>query len=191
MANFTLQSFDNQATIQLVERCRRGERKAQAELYGQYSKAMYSLCLRITNHADEAEDVLQEAFLAVFSRLASFRGEASFGAWLKRIVVNTAINSVRKKRLDTTSFEKQGNFLDEKAENEPEIDEKEIVFQVEKVKKAVSQLPDGFRMVLSLYLFEGYDHVEIAQILGITESTSKSQFNRAKKKLLEIINGHI
>ncbi len=187
MTHFTLQSFDNQATIQLIESCKRGERKAQAELYKQYAKAMYSLCLRITNHADEAEDVLQEAFLAVFSRLGSFRGEASFGAWLKRIVVNTAINSVRKKRLDTTSFEKEGDFLDEKTENEPEIDESALVFQVERVKKAVTQLPDGFRMVLSLYLFEGYDHVEIAQILGITESTSKSQYNRAKKKLLEIM----
>ncbi len=187
MTHLSLQHFDNQTTIQLVEDCKRGERKAQAELYKQYAKAMYSLCLRITNDADEAEDVLQEAFLTIFSRLDSFRGEASFGAWIKRIVVNTAINSIQKKRLDTTSFEKQGDFLYEKAENNSEADEKELIFQVEKVKKAVRQLPDGFRMVLSLYLFEGYDHVEIAQILGITESTSKSQYNRAKKKLLEII----
>lgn len=166
---------------ELVEGCRRGERKAQHKIYQLYSKAMYNTCMRITNDASEAEDILQEAFVDAFGKIHTFKGEATFGAWLKRIVINKAINQVKKRKLDLVSVEKFDFKEDLEEENT------EMQFQVKKVHKAIQLLPDGFRTVLTLYLLEGYDHREIAEILGISESTSKSQYNRAKKKLVQII----
>jgi RNA polymerase sigma-70 factor (ECF subfamily) len=146
---------------------------------------MYNICYRITNDPDDAEDVLQEAFLSAFRNLGSFKGESSFGAWLKKIVVNSSINHIKKNRIMYTR-------LDEfEAENDPGINDNEIFLEIDRVKEAVQQLPDGFRTVLSLYLFEGYDHREIASILDISESTSKSQYNRAKKRLKEILKERI
>ncbi len=169
----------------LVDRCKIGDRKAQFELYQQYAKAMYNICLRITNHEEEAQDVLQEAFILVFHKITDFRGDSTIGAWLKRIVVNTAINAVKKRRMELTPID---NLKPQADTNEIVREEEEnIIFQVEEVKKAIRKLPDGFRVVISLYLLEGYEHGEIAEILGISESTSKSQYNRAKAKLREIL----
>lgn len=170
---------------ELIARCRGGDRQAYYQLYKLYSRAMYNVGFRIVNNADEAKDVLQDAFISAFNSLETYRGESSFGAWLKRIVVNKAINLVRRRKFER--LPEHENF-DVKEENP--IDELEgYPFDVEKVRKAIEQLPDGYRVVLSLYLLEGYDHNEIAEILGITESTSKSQFNRSKKKLREILEG--
>jgi RNA polymerase sigma factor (sigma-70 family) len=169
----------------LVLRCREGDRQAYHQLYKLYSRAMYNVGYRIVNNADEAKDVLQDAFISAFNSLGTYRGDAAFGAWLKRIVVNKAINLVRRRRFErmpeTEGFDiKEDESVDELAG---------FPFTVEKVKKAIEQLPDGYRVVLSMYLLEGYDHTEIGEILGITESTSKSQFNRSKKKLKEILEG--
>lgn len=144
---------------------------------------MYNTCLRITGNEMDAEDVLQESFVSAFKNLQSFKGTASFGSWLKRIVINNAINMVKKRRLD---FESVEGKEDESAFAEPN-QEADITYDVALVKEGISRLPEGYRLVLSLYLIEGYDHKEIGQILGITESTSKSQFNRSKKKLREIL----
>ncbi|WP_026998425.1 RNA polymerase sigma factor [Eisenibacter elegans] len=165
-----------------VDACRQGDRAAQYYIYKQYAKAMFNVSMRILNDQAEAEDVLQEAFLDAFQKIDSFQGEATFGAWLKRIVVNRSINQLRKRK-------EQSSPLDEQAEvpDEPTPDEDDLALEVEKVHRAMALLPDGFRTVLSLYLIEGYDHAEIAQILQVTTSTSKSQLNRAKKKLLEIL----
>lgn len=146
---------------------------------------MYNICYRITNDRDEAEDVLQEAFLSAFRNLNSFKGQSSFGAWLKRIVVNAAINNIRKNRLIFTQLENH------EVEQPLEMNDNEIILEIDRIKEALQQLPDGFRTVLSLYLFEGYDHREIATILGVSESTSKSQYNRAKKRLKEILRERI
>jgi RNA polymerase sigma factor (sigma-70 family) len=146
---------------------------------------MYNVGLRIVNNTDEAEDVLQEAFISAFKNLDHYRGDATFGAWLKRIVVNKAINYVKKRRMERFPDDEKWDVKEE-----TETDEFEnFPFSVEKVKSAIASLPDGYRTVLSLYLLEGYDHGEIAEILGITESTSKSQFNRSKKKLKELLEG--
>ncbi len=148
---------------------------------------MYNVSYRIVNNADEAKDVLQDAFISAFNSLETFRGDAAFGAWLKRIVVNKAINLVRRRRFERFPENDGYDVMEEVA-----IDELEgFPFTVEKVMKAIEQLPEGYRVVLSLYLLEGYDHSEIGEILGITESTSKSQFNRSKKKLKEILEGGI
>ncbi len=172
---------------ELVERCKTGDRKAQYEIYKLYAKTMLNVSVRIVNHDAEAEDVLQEAFLDAFTNLHSFRGQSTFGAWLKQIVVNRAINHVRQRKMEMVNID---SFGDEDTDFEAieSIDEDQITFDVERVKRAIAQLPDGYRLVLSLYLFEGYDHEEIGTILKISEVTSRSQFMRGKKKLLEIMN---
>ncbi|MCU0393196.1 MAG: RNA polymerase sigma factor [Thermoflexibacter sp.] len=170
---------------QVILRCKRGDRKAQYEIYKLYAKAMYNICLRITGNSLEAEDVLQEAFLIVFEKIESYRNEAAFGAWLKRIVINAALNQVRKRKLQFSEIEESDDYEDDSYQ-EAGIAE-ETSYQAEQIRKAIAQLPDGFRIVFSLYLLEGYDHQEIAEIMGISVSTSKSQYNRAKKKLQEIL----
>lgn len=170
---------------ELVQRCLQGDRKAHYELYRLYSRSMYNVGYRIVHNEEEAQDVLQEAFISAFRNLESYRGDSSFGAWLKRIVVNKAINQVKKRKMDRFPEDERWDVKDE----EPKDELENFPFTVEKVKNAILRLPDGYRMVLSLYLLEGYDHNEIAGVLGITESTSKSQFNRSKKKLKEILEG--
>jgi len=165
----------------LVEACKKGESKAQYRLYQLYSKSMFNICMRITNHQAEAEDVLQDAFVDAFRKINSFKGNSTFGAWLKRIVINKAINQIKKRKLEFVSVEKMDFESEEEEDNTPPK------WQVEKVHQGIQYLSDGFRTVLTLYLLEGYDHKEIAEILGISESTSKSQYNRAKKKLLHIV----
>lgn len=167
----------------IIDRCLTGDSSAQYELYKLYAKAMYNTCLRITASEMDAEDVLQDSFLSAFKNLKNYKGTASFGSWLKRIVVNNAINLVKKRRLDLESVDDIGQFDDRANETE----HRDISYDVTVVNEGISRLPDGYRLVLTLYLIEGYDHKEIGEVLGITESTSKSQFNRSKKKLREIL----
>jgi RNA polymerase sigma factor (sigma-70 family) len=177
-------------TIDLVERCKIGERKAQYDLYRQYSKAMYNVSLRILNHEAEAEDSLQEAFLDAFNHIQSFRGQSTFGAWLKQIVVNRAINHLRSRRVEFVELDTTRNADEDGldwADSEP-YDEAGIAFDVERIRLAMQQLSEGYRVVLSLYLFEGYDHEEIGQILNISETTSRTQFMRGRKRLVQLIN---
>jgi RNA polymerase sigma-70 factor (ECF subfamily) len=133
------------------------------------------------NNREEAEDMLQEAFTQAFMKLDSFRYESTFGAWLKRIVVNTCINAINKKKVELTYCEEIYHH------DLPEEQEEEVEYNVKGVMAALEQLPEGGRMVFSLYLLEGYDHTEIAQIMNISESTSKSQFMRAKRRIAEIL----
>jgi RNA polymerase sigma-70 factor (ECF subfamily) len=163
----------------LIEECRRGSSKAQFRLYNQYSKAMYNLAYRMMNNREDAEDLLQEAFLDCFRNIKSFRFESTFGAWLKSILVNKCINQLRKKKVELV--------LQETVPVEIVEEEQETIYNTDKIFKGIEQLPDGYRIILTLYLLEGYDHTEIAQILGISESTSKSQYSRAKEKLRSIL----
>ena len=180
--------------VELVNRCKIGDRKAQYEIYRLYSKAMLNVAMRIVNHLAEAEDVLQDAFLDAFQKINDFKQTATFGAWLKQIVVNRALNQLRQKKVQFTDIE-DIKFEAEHLQNgysdvlidEQSSKEEDIKLDVERVKWGVQQLPDGYRTVLSLYLFDGYDHEEIAQILGLAESSTRTQYIRAKKKLLEIL----
>lgn len=181
MNNKTLETVYVDKHVELVTACRQGDRKAQFELYKLYAKAMYNVSLRIVNDDDEAEDVLQEAFLDAFTRLDSFRGETTFGLWLKQIVINKSINQLRKRKAEFVSLD--GVDLPE----EVTANEEDLKYQVNGIKEAVAQLPDGYRVVLTLYLFEGYDHEEISHILKISENTSRSQYMRAKTKLISLI----
>jgi RNA polymerase sigma factor (sigma-70 family) len=164
----------------LIEECRKGNSKAQFRLYDQYSKAMYNLAYRMLNNREDAEDLLQEAFIECFRSIETFRYESTFGAWLKKIVVNKCINQLRKKKTDLTFCETLPSVANEEDE-EPEYNTKAIF-------EGIGRLPDGYRIILTLYLLEGYDHGEIAQILAISESTSKSQYSRAKEKLKSMLS---
>lgn len=166
----------------IVEACLAGSRTAQFELYQQYSPAMYNICLRMLRNETDAEDLLQNAFVDVFSKLHYFRFESSIGAWIKRIVINNCINFIKKKRLQIVDI---GEY-DLPAETPTPATE--LTLSVNAIQAAMRDLPDGYRVVLNLYLFEGYDHQEIGEILGITASTSKSQYSRAKKKLKDLLS---
>jgi len=170
----------------VIELCKQGDVGAQYKLYALYSKAMFNICCRMVNQQEEAEDVLQEAFTYAFARLSSFRFESAFGAWLKRIVVNTCINHLKKRRVELVYTDKTYDVLPE----EDEVDYGKIKFEVDMVMNAVEELPDGYRVIFTLYLIEGYDHKEIAEIMNISESTSKSQFLRAKNKIKEILGSY-
>jgi RNA polymerase sigma-70 factor (ECF subfamily) len=173
---------------ELIQLSLEGNRKAQYEIYTRYAKAMYNVCWRIVNDSEETQDVLQEVFIKIFQHLPTFKGNSTLGAWIKKIAVHESLNYMKKKKINFSKNEK------DLSDNERLINEEdnwdETLLQVTKIKNAIPLLPDGFRIVLSLYLLEGYDHSEIAEILGITESTSKSQYNRAKVKLKEIIKNN-
>ena len=165
-----------------IDRCRKGDTKAQFELYKLYYKPMYNVCLRMLgNNAVEAEDVMQEAFLRAFTKIDTYEGKVSFGAWLKKIVINRSLDQLKKRKV---KFEE----LNEKIPDEEPVGIEISEIQMEQLKKAVQRLPDGYRVVLSLYLLEGYDHEEISQILGITNVSSRSQYLRAKLKLREMLH---
>ena len=170
---------------ELVERCKAGDTLAYRELYNRYSKAMYGTCLRILNNAVEAEDILQESFIEAFKNIAGFEYRTTFGGWLKQICINRSINQLKKRKIDWIDIDKTTIY---NLPEEIDIDEQEINLKVASVKKAIEQLPDGYRAVLNLYLLEGYDHEEIAEILNVAESTTRSQYIRAKQRLVQILN---
>lgn len=174
--------YQNQ--LELINRCRNGDRLAQTEIYRLYYKAMYNTCYRMLNNPVEAEDVMQESFLSAFLKINSYRGEMSFGSWLKKIVVNKTIDVLRLRKVKFEEINEKFAAEDESEAFSNMVSE-ETSGLVKRIREAVTLLPEGFRVVLSLSLFEGYDHEEIAMILGISESTSRSQLARAKKKLVE------
>ena len=168
----------------VIERCLKADRKAQFQLYSLYADNMLNVAYRMTNSREEAEDILQESFIDAFARLNTFRFEASFGSWLKRIVVNKTINRYRMKKLELTFIENY-DFIQlpdkETTEDYPEG------LTVEKVKLAMNALPEGARIVFDLFLFEGYQHAQIAESLNISVSTSKTQYRYAKLKIREYL----
>lgn len=168
----------------LVVKCKKGERQAHHDLYKLYSKAMYNVAMRMLNRQDDAEDVLQEAFLEAFNRIKDFRQETTFGLWLKQIVIHKAINVMRKRKVEFADIDKVD--IENLPDDSP-CDDEEMILKAEEVRKAIQLLPEGYRLVISLYLIEGYDHEEIGQILNINEGTSRTQFLRAKRKLIELL----
>lgn len=167
---------------EIVEACLKGDRKAQYTLYQLYSKAMYNICIRMVRDELEAEDILQLSFVDVFKHLKSYKGQSTIGAWIKRIVINNCLNFIKKKKLMTVEMDDEHMQISEESNTE-----QDYPVSVKEIQAAMLELPEGYRVVLNLYLFEGYDHAEIGEILNITESTSKSQYSRAKKKLRELL----
>ncbi len=169
----------------LINGCIQGDRRMQEELYRRFSPRMYAVCLRYAGNAEEAEDILQEGFVKVFKKLDSFRKEGSFEGWVRRIFVNTAIEHFRRKRYLMPVTEKEENTIEGKYTSVlDELAEKDIL-------ALVQELSPGYRTVFNMYVVEGYTHREIADMLGISEGTSKSQLSRAKVILQEMVKKFI
>jgi RNA polymerase sigma-70 factor (ECF subfamily) len=166
----------------LIDACRQGDRNSQFKIYKLYYKAMFNTSLRIVNDTAEAEDIMQESFLDAFRRLDSYTGQGSFGNWLKRIVVNNSLDSLRRTK-ETVPLDEIIDIPDQQEDNR----EAELKLQVAEVKKAIQQLPDEYRVVISLFLLEGYDHEEISEILSISNQLSRTRYSRARQKLLLIL----
>ena len=171
----------------LLDGCKVGDQKAQFQIYKLYYKAMYNTSLRIVNDTMEAEDVMQEAFLSAFEKIDTYSGTVSFGAWLKKIVINRSLDALSKRKAVFEDIEHHAGLRDESTEGTMNDDEIEI--KIGEIKEAMERLPDGYRVILTLYLLEGYDHDEIAEILNISSSTSRSQLSRAKQKLIYELKG--
>ena len=173
----------------LIELCKKGKQQAQEELYDRFSAAMLATCMRYTGNREEAEDLLQEGFIKIFKNIYEFkaRNEGSLAAWIKRIMVNTSISYLRKKKqqlfienIDSYQiYENEEDPIEENENSQPDS---------EQLMKLISELPDGYRLVFNLYVLENYGHKEIAQILGITEGTSKSQLSKARIYLQKKLN---
>jgi len=173
----------NQHITKLLQRCKNGEQSAQFEIYKLYYKAMFNTSLRILNDSFEAEDVMQESFLVAFTKLSTFKGEVTFGAWLKRIVINKSITHLRKNK----KFEHVP--LDVVAEQSDNDDNKEeySLLNVQEILGAMNQLKDNYKLALTLNLIEGYDHEEISDIMKISYQNSRTMISRAKSKLRQLL----
>jgi RNA polymerase sigma factor (sigma-70 family) len=166
----------------LLDGCKEGDQKAQFQIY-----KLYNTSLRIVNDTMEAEDIMQESFLSAFEKIDTYSGIVSFGAWLKKIVVNRSLDALNKRKAVFEDIESHTGIRDESGDDTARNEEIDV--RVEEVKEAIERLPDGYRVILSLYLLEGYDHDEIAEILSINSSTSRSQLSRAKQKLISELKG--
>ena len=169
--------------VDLVERCRNNDRKAQLKLYNQYCEGMYCVAARFLNNSDDAEDVLQEAFIKAFQKIHQFSGEVTFGAWLKRIVINTCIDHLKSKKMQFVELQE---YQMQVVEDENWSVSESV--SIDEVKRVMEQLPEKYRYVVKLYLVEGYDHTEISQILNLSPTASRTRLLRGKgllKKLLK------
>lgn len=167
---------------ELIQGCIREDRKCQQEVFRRYSGKMLVVCLRYARHRMEAEDLMQDAFIKVFDNISRFKFEGSFEGWIRRIVINTALKNYSKK-----SFKKEQIGV----EYYPDIPMEPTIYahlNEEELLKLVAQLPDGYRIVFNLYAIEGYSHKEIAELLSIQESTSRSQLVKARKMLQQKIS---
>ncbi|MHA4737640.1 RNA polymerase sigma factor [Dyadobacter sp. MSC1_007] len=167
---------------QLVKALRKEDPKAQRQVYDKYSTRMLALCFRYVCDDMAAEDVMVEGFLKVFEKIGQFSGEGSFEGWIRRIMVNEALGYLRKQKRIL-----EDNLSDE-ANNIPDYAQADQNLQAEELLALIEALPVGYRTVFNLYAIEGYAHMEIAQMLGITESTSKSQLHRARALLQKMVS---
>jgi RNA polymerase sigma-70 factor (ECF subfamily) len=167
---------------QLVKECVSGSAIAQKKFYDLFAKKMMGVCLRYTNDYEEAQDVLQEAFVKIFTKLPDFESKGSLEGWVRRIMVNTALDAYRraKKHQNNVDVDSVGYLLDSNDYTIETINANDLL-------KIIHTIPEGYRVVFNLFAIEGYSHKEIAERLGVTESTSKSQFSRAKKMLRKIL----
>jgi RNA polymerase sigma factor (sigma-70 family) len=168
---------------ELIEGCLKGHPQAQRELYEQYKVPLFRLCLRYAGNREEAEDMLQDGFVKVFSDLGQYRGDGALGGWIRRVMINVALQHLRRQKHlpATTDIETVTELADDSAEQ---------LFSQLRAKALVAliqQLPPGYRTVFNLYVIEGYAHLEIAEMLGISENTSKSQLSKAKAMLRRVL----
>jgi len=170
---------------ELIDECRNGGTKAQFEIYKLYYKAMYNTSLRLVNDSMEAEDIMQDAFLKAFKNIHTYKEEVSFGAWLKKIVINRSLDVLKKRKLDTDQLDENRTVIIDENYYE-DLDDK--AQKIAEIKQAISQLSENYRVIITLYLIEGYDHEEISGILGMSNAAVRTGYSRARKNLQEILN---
>ena len=168
--------------IDLVERCKANDRRAQIKLYRQYCDGMFGVAMGFLKNSDDAEDVVQESFIKAFQKIDQFRGEVTFGAWLKRIVINRSLDFLKTKKERHIEL-KEGFMKVVEDDNWSVADD----VTLHEVKSKMEELPDKYRHVVRLYLIEGYDHSEISQIMKITESACRTRLLRGKGYLKELL----
>ena len=174
---------ENQHNNQLVERCKKGDKIAQFAIYKQYYNAMFNASLRIVNDSFEAEDIMQESFLAAFTKLDSFSGDVTFGAWLKRIVINNSLTALKKNnKFNTVPLE----IVSIKDVTEDKQDYSFL--KTSDILNKVAQLKNNYKVAITLNLIEGYDYEEIAQIMDISYENSRTTVSRAKNKLRQLLS---
>jgi len=170
----------------LIEGCRKSNRKSQIRVYELYYKAMYNTSFRIVNNSFEAEDIMQESFIDAFEKIDTFKETGTFGSWLKRIVINKSLDHIKKNKPEIFSIdEKDYDVKDYREADDSYADH--VFYQMKMIYEALDQLPDNYRIILSLYLFEGYDKQEIAQILNISYNNVRTRYSRAKQSLIQMI----
>lgn len=179
--NYRINQLD--ATQHIIQRIIQRDIHACKQLYNDYADGMFVVCYRIVGNITDAEDVLQEAFMKVFEKIESFNGSSTLGAWIKRIVINHSLNAVKKRKPYLIEFSEHYDIEDEVMEEEDVIN-----WRIEDIQSAIEQLPQGYKLVFNLYMFEDFSHREIADMLNIAESTAKTQFFKSKKKLREILS---
>lgn len=168
---------------QLVKSCLKGEKSSQRQLYNLYARKMLGVCLRYANNMEDAEDFLQDGFIKVFEKLNSFEFKGSLEGWVRKIIINTILDNIRKQgKVDFTEHIDLANNLEETPSVYQHLNAKELL-------KIIQELPIGYRTVFNLYAIEGYQHNEISKMLNITESTSKSQYLKAKEQLQRRVTG--
>jgi len=166
----------------LLVGCINNDPSAQRELYNRYSPKMLSVCYRFGNSREDAEDMLQEGFIKIFTQIHTFQNKGAFEGWIRRIIVHTCINFLKKNKKFSNNIDlEQADYLEVKEETMPSV------MQARQIIECIRQLPLGYRTVLNLYAMEGYSHKEIAEMLDIEESTSRSQYTRAKVMLEGIL----
>ncbi len=168
--------------IDLVELCKQQNRKAQLTLYKQYCEGMFCVAMRFVNNRDDAEDVLQEAFIKAFQKIQQFKGEVTFGAWLKRIVINQCLDFLKTKK--ERAVELKENTLQIVEDHDWSVAHE---ISIEDVKSAMSLVPENYQNVLQLYLLEGYDHEEIGEILNLSNTASRTRLLRGKGYLRALL----
>jgi len=172
----------------IIEGCMKEKRRAQYMLYQHFAPPMLALCMRYCRNREEAEDVLQEGFIKIFQKISTFRQSGSLEGWIRRIMINQAINHLKAKKMVFLDTDPQ--MLGNRIPDEGPAEQVEQLYKPEEVLEAIQALPPGYKVVFNLYVFEGYSHREIAEELEISENTSKSQLSRARNYLRKTLAEH-
>lgn len=166
----------------LIKKCKKQDQRSQMQIYKLYYKAMFNTCLRIVGNKSDAEDIMQDSFLSAFQKIEQYNEKGSFGGWLKRIVVNNSIDFTKRNKI-FTEFDDQIEM-----EEESSTEQAEINIRFKDIKEALNRIKNQYRIIISLFLFEGYDHDEISEILNISYNLSRTRYHRAKEQLKKEIN---
>jgi len=183
------QQGDRLSEAEAIERAKQGDAAAFEALYNLHKRRVYSLCLRMTANTAAAEDLTQEAFLQLFRKIGTFRGESAFSTWLHRMAVNVVLMQLRKKGLPVVPLEENIETEEESPRKEPGADDPRLAGSIDRMQlqRSIEALPPGYRMIFLLHDVEGYEHNEIAEMVGCSIGNSKSQLHKARMKLREIL----